>query len=204
MIGKTNTPEFAFGPNTVNAVFGATRNPWNLTAHGRRVQRRIRGGAGHGHGARSPRAPTSAARSGAPRPTAGWSGSAPRPGSSRAIRRCSPGTPTRWRARWRAPSPTRALMLSVMAGPDERVADLLCRGHARVPALRCRRAVGEGLAHRVDAGSRRRWWWWTTEVARGLRGRPSASSAGQGREWRRPRPDMSRGAGDRAPHARAC
>jgi amidase len=31
VLGKTNTPEFAFGPNTVNAVFGATRNPWDLT-----------------------------------------------------------------------------------------------------------------------------------------------------------------------------
>jgi amidase len=31
VIGKTNTPEFAFGPNTVNAVFGATRNPWDLS-----------------------------------------------------------------------------------------------------------------------------------------------------------------------------
>ena len=30
VLGKTNTPEFAFGPITVNAVFGATRNPWNL------------------------------------------------------------------------------------------------------------------------------------------------------------------------------
>jgi len=30
VLGKTNTPEFAFGPNTVNDVFGATRNPWNL------------------------------------------------------------------------------------------------------------------------------------------------------------------------------
>jgi amidase len=29
VIGKTNTPEFAFGPNTVNALFGATLNPWN-------------------------------------------------------------------------------------------------------------------------------------------------------------------------------
>lgn len=29
VIGKTNTPEFAAGANTVNAVFGATRNPWN-------------------------------------------------------------------------------------------------------------------------------------------------------------------------------
>ncbi|MBI1737225.1 MAG: amidase [Candidatus Rokubacteria bacterium] len=31
VIGKTNTPEFAFGPNTTNAVFGLTRNPWDLS-----------------------------------------------------------------------------------------------------------------------------------------------------------------------------
>lgn len=29
VLGKTNTPEFATGANTVNDVFGATRNPWN-------------------------------------------------------------------------------------------------------------------------------------------------------------------------------
>ena len=29
VIGKTNTPEFGAGPNTFNAVFGVTRNPWN-------------------------------------------------------------------------------------------------------------------------------------------------------------------------------
>ena len=29
ILGKTNTPEFATGANTVNEVFGATRNPWN-------------------------------------------------------------------------------------------------------------------------------------------------------------------------------
>jgi amidase len=29
VLGKTNTPEFAFGPNTTNTVFGATRNPWD-------------------------------------------------------------------------------------------------------------------------------------------------------------------------------
>jgi amidase len=30
VIGKTNTPEFGAGGNTVNRVFGATRNPWDL------------------------------------------------------------------------------------------------------------------------------------------------------------------------------
>jgi amidase len=30
IVGKTNTPEFGAGPNTLNALFGATRNPWNL------------------------------------------------------------------------------------------------------------------------------------------------------------------------------
>ncbi|MGQ0664162.1 MAG: amidase [Pseudomonadota bacterium] len=36
VIGKTNTPEFAAGANTVNALFGPTRNPWNpaLSASG--------------------------------------------------------------------------------------------------------------------------------------------------------------------------
>jgi amidase len=29
VLAKTNTPEFATGANTVNTVFGATRNPWN-------------------------------------------------------------------------------------------------------------------------------------------------------------------------------
>jgi amidase len=31
ILGKTNTPEFGTGGNTYNAVFGATRNPWNAT-----------------------------------------------------------------------------------------------------------------------------------------------------------------------------
>jgi amidase len=30
VLAKTNTPEFAAGANTVNRVFGATRNPWNV------------------------------------------------------------------------------------------------------------------------------------------------------------------------------
>ena len=31
--GKTNTPEFGAGANTFNAVFGATRNPWNTSCN---------------------------------------------------------------------------------------------------------------------------------------------------------------------------
>ncbi len=80
VIGKTNTPEFAFGPNTVNTVFGATRNPWNLALHRRRLERRLGGGARDRHvparrGHRSGRL--------APRPGVvlrGRRASAPRPG----------------------------------------------------------------------------------------------------------------------------
>ena len=36
IVGKTNTPEFGCGGNTVNEIFGSTRNPWdtNLSAGG--------------------------------------------------------------------------------------------------------------------------------------------------------------------------
>ena len=30
-VGKTNTPEFGVGSQTVNTVLGATLNPWDLT-----------------------------------------------------------------------------------------------------------------------------------------------------------------------------
>jgi amidase len=30
IFGKTNTPEFGSGPNTLNVLFGGTRNPWDL------------------------------------------------------------------------------------------------------------------------------------------------------------------------------
>ena len=39
-VGKTNTPEFGAGSQTFNAVFGATRNPYDLDENLRRQQRR--------------------------------------------------------------------------------------------------------------------------------------------------------------------
>ena len=41
VLAKTNTPEFATGANTVNELFGATRNPWN-SALARRLFGRVR------------------------------------------------------------------------------------------------------------------------------------------------------------------
>jgi amidase len=78
VIGKTNTPEFAFGPNTVNAVFGATRNPWNLAPSPPAAPAAARRRRWPPACARWPRAPISAARCAAPRPIAGSSGSARR------------------------------------------------------------------------------------------------------------------------------
>ena len=46
IIGKTNTPEFGAGSQTFNAVFGVTRNPYDLAQDARRVERRRGGGGG--------------------------------------------------------------------------------------------------------------------------------------------------------------
>ena len=51
MIGKTNVPEFGYGSQTYNDVFGPTRNPYDLDANRRRLERRGGGGARGGPGA---------------------------------------------------------------------------------------------------------------------------------------------------------
>ena len=44
MVGKTNTPELGHKADTVNPLFGATCNPWDLDAQRRRLLRRLGGG----------------------------------------------------------------------------------------------------------------------------------------------------------------
>jgi amidase len=83
-LGKTNTPEFGAGSQTFNRVFGATRNPYDLT--------KTCGGS----------SPACAIRA----TTATSSASGPRPAACRRIPRQTAGTRCRCSARWRAPSGT--------------------------------------------------------------------------------------------------
>ncbi|MGE3268416.1 MAG: amidase [Chloroflexota bacterium] len=120
IVGKTNTPEFGAGPNTLNALFGATRNPWNLE--------RSAGGSSGG---------SAAALAAGLSPLAQGSdlgGSLRIPASLCGVVgfRTSPGRvpyfPTGWTSdQFMVAGPMArtvrdvALMLSVMAGPDARV-----------------------------------------------------------------------------------
>ena len=119
VVGKTNTPEFGAGGNTFNAVFGATRNPWNtaLSCGGSMAARRWPWPLAWGP---SPRARTSGARAWSPAAFCGVVGFRTTPGlvpsHPRALIWDTFGV-TGPIARTVADV---ALMLTAMAGPDDR------------------------------------------------------------------------------------
>jgi amidase len=106
VIGKINTPEFAFGPNTVNAVFGATRNPWNLA---------LTAGGSSGGSAAALAAGMCPLAEGTdlggslrgPASYCGVVGFRTTPGLIPRYPSVLAWTPTRWKGRWRARSRTR-------------------------------------------------------------------------------------------------
>jgi amidase len=101
VLGKTNTPEFGAGANTVNKVFGATRNPWNtaLSASGS-----TGGGAAALAARMAPLAEGSDFAGSLRTPAAfcGVVGLRTTAGSFPSTRRRCPGTTRAWPGRWRA------------------------------------------------------------------------------------------------------
>ena len=153
VVGKTNTPEFGAGGNTFNAVFGPTRNPWNpaLTCGGSSGGAAVALATGMGPLAQG----------------SDTGGSLRMPAAFCGVVgfRTSPGlVPHHPRAlAWDTISVTgpmartvtdTALMLSVLAGPDDR-APLSYAVDTREFTQGREGAVGQGLAHRLDPGPRR-------------------------------------------------
>ena len=148
-VGKTNTPEFGAGSQTFNTVFGATRNPYDLTQDVRRQQRRRRGRRSRAAWSRSPTAATRAARCAIPAAFCNVVGFRPSPGrvpseSTARGRRC------RCRARWRASVADVALFLSAIAGPTPRSPAVASTKTARDSARRSEREL-QGRARRLVA-----------------------------------------------------
>ena len=151
-VGKTNTPEFGAGSQTFNTVFGATRNPYDLT----KTCGGSSGGAATAVAAaccRSPMAATPAARSAILPPSATSSDCDPRPAAWRASPRR--GRRSRCPDRSRERSPTSRCF---SAPSPDRTRAARCRSR-KIPA-RFRAPLGRDFK-----GVRVAWW-------RGLGGIP--------------------------------
>ena len=179
VVGKTNTPEFGAGGNTFNAVFGATRNPWNpaLTCGGSSGGAAVALATGMG-----PLAQGSDLGGSLRTPAAfcGVVGFRTTPGLVPVYPRSWRGTRSPCPGRWRERSPTSRLMLSAMAGPDDR-APLSYDVDTRAVHGGGAAALGQGLARGLDARPRR-------AHPGGRRGGPggrAARAASSGRSARR-------------------
>ena len=131
VIGKTNTPEFGAGSQTFNAVFGATRNPWELS--------RTPGGSSGGAAAAVasgmlPFADGSDLGASVRNPAAfcGVVGLRPSPGVIPDSGRRDPWSPLPVLGPIARTVDDVALLLSALAGPDPR--DPLAAGERFVPA----------------------------------------------------------------------
>ena len=120
MIGKTNTPEFGAGSQTFNAVFGATRNPYDLGKTCGGIERRRGGGPGRRLAAdrrrigpgREPAQSRELLQRGRPASLA--------PAACRTGRASPPGSTCRYLGPMARTVADVALLLSAMAGPDAR------------------------------------------------------------------------------------
>ena len=119
VVGKTNTPEFGAGGNTSNALFGATRNPWNtaLTCGGSSGGAAVAVASAWGP---SLRAPISVARSRVPASFCGVVGFRPTPGLVPAYPRMLAWDTLGVTGPLARTIGDVALMLSAIAGPDDR------------------------------------------------------------------------------------
>ena len=118
LIGKTTTPEFGWKALGDSPLTGDTRNPWNTAHDHRRLQRgRGRGGRGGPRAARTT-ARTARARSACRRPSAASSATSRRTAACRSGR-CRTTTTRRTTGPMTRTVADAALMLSVMAGPDD-------------------------------------------------------------------------------------
>ncbi len=148
-VGKTNTPEFGAGSQTFNTVFGATRNPYDLTKTAAAAAAAPRWPWPAGW-CPSPTAATPAGRCETRQRFATSSASGPRRGAWRANRR--PGRRSRWQAPWRARWPMWRSSSARLPGPIRGVRLALQEDGARFGASLGRDFKGARVAWWRDLG----------------------------------------------------
>ena len=150
LLGKLNMDEFAMGSSTENSAFGTTRNPWDLA----RVPGGSSGGVGRGGGGRPRRAdasaPTPAARSASPPPSAACVGLKPTYGRVSRYGLIAFASSLDQVGPFAKDVEDAALLLGVIAGARSDGLDRGGRAGARLPRPRSGRGI-EGLRLGIPA-----------------------------------------------------